>query len=171
MLPFQSELFIHSFIHLKIYSSEVLPRNRGKIYGHLPSTEHYTAEDLHTCTIGCGLVPKGNPLRHRYQYLRVIYLSISSQAWSILICSSRFPPICTRITVDSPYKQTTTNIHKNVLILTGARRQFQALRMISRNFIIGFKTFCQKKSSHIVTTELVCFLPLNGLHLSYISSA
>jgi len=75
VLHFQSEwfiyLFIHSFISFRMYSY-VLPRNKGENIGS-PFTETY----IHVQSSAVWL-PEGR-LRHRYQYLRAIYVSVSSQ--------------------------------------------------------------------------------------------
>jgi hypothetical protein len=59
MLHFQNQWFIHSFISLRVPSYVLLPRNRGKTYGHCPWSPTCT-ESLHT--MGCGLVAEGDRL-------------------------------------------------------------------------------------------------------------
>jgi len=54
-------LFIHSFISARVPNTEQSHNKTGEIFGHRPRSPTWT-EGLHT--MGCGLVPQGDRLRH-----------------------------------------------------------------------------------------------------------
>jgi hypothetical protein len=67
------ESMVYSFIYIR-HSPQIRspPTKMGKSYGHLPRSPTRT-EGLHT--MGCGLVLKGDRLRHYYDYPSAVQLS------------------------------------------------------------------------------------------------
>ena len=65
MLRLQRQWFIHSFISVKSPQLRSPPTKWGKTHGHRPRSPTRT-EGLHT--MGRGLVPQEDRLRHCYQY-------------------------------------------------------------------------------------------------------
>ena len=68
----QGQWLIHSFISVGVPNKEPSHKRRGKILGHRPRSPTWM-EDLHT--MGSGLVPQGDCLRHCNLYPSTMQLS------------------------------------------------------------------------------------------------